>query len=382
MSVSGWVQYPHSFQDKFTTLKVSEAIQQLRDDNELLTALRIYDRLDSENIQKIIVAAINSKVQLRGLVCEHNWANGLHGHTIPRVVTELILCNEVGKLTTLEYLIIGFHYKVYLTSIPSSIGDLECLRLLDCSCKLQTVPKEVGNLTNLMELSLCDNRLETLPDELGRLTDLMRLSLCDNKLTTLPVTYSNLINLILLDVNDNKVDDAGAEDIKCIVAGHPTLLMLNLESNNIGEAGCNSLADLVLHLDVRYTTRRNYKILDGEITYFPSPPAPTCFINTTLMCLVLDDNPEGSLENYWKNERQKPFPHVIPGNGFISDKFVYVESMHLYDDYTAVAAGEMSYAYNNAEKKIEDILESARNEADEVPPPSGVTGVTGVTDVY
>lgn len=190
------------------------------------------------------------------------------------------------------------------------------------------------------------------------------------------VTYSNLINLILLDVNDNKVDDAGAEDIKCIVAGHPTLLMLGLESNNIGEAGCNSLADLVLHLDVRYTTRENYKILDGEITYFPSPPAPTCFINTTLMCLVLDDNPEGSLEYHWKND--SPFPHVTPGDGFISDKFVYVESIHLYDDLYAVAAGEMSYAYNNAEKKIEDILESARNEADEVPPPSGVTDVTGV----
>ena len=53
-----------------------------------------------------------------------------------------------------------------------------------------------------------------------------------------------------------------------------------------------------------------------------------------------------------------------------------------FDEYTAVAAGEMSYAYNNAEKKIQDILESARNEADEVPPPSGVTDVTGVTGVY
>ena len=47
--MSGWTEYPYS---KYTTLKVSEAIQQLRDDNELLTALRIYDRLDSEKHTK------------------------------------------------------------------------------------------------------------------------------------------------------------------------------------------------------------------------------------------------------------------------------------------------------------------------------------------
>jgi len=47
--------------------------------------------------------------------------------------------------------------------------------------QLTTLPKEIGNLTNLPSLNLSYNKLTTLPKEIGQLTNLTRLYLGDNK---------------------------------------------------------------------------------------------------------------------------------------------------------------------------------------------------------
>ncbi len=69
--------------------------------------------------------------------------------------------------------------------------------------RLTTLPKEIGNLTNLTNLSLSNNELVTLPKEIGNLTKLEILNLQDNQLTTLSHTIGNLKNLKSLNILNN-----------------------------------------------------------------------------------------------------------------------------------------------------------------------------------
>ena len=60
---------------------------------------------------------------------------------------------------------------------------------------LESLPPEVGRLTNLRRLDLGGNRLTSLPPEVGRLTNLQELDLGGNRLTSLPPEVGRLTNL-------------------------------------------------------------------------------------------------------------------------------------------------------------------------------------------
>ena len=61
--------------------------------------------------------------------------------------------------------------------------------------RLTSVPKEIGQLTNLQELDLNHNNLTSLPKEIGQLTNLKYLNLNYNKLKSIPKEIGQLINL-------------------------------------------------------------------------------------------------------------------------------------------------------------------------------------------
>ncbi|HEY9672282.1 MAG TPA: leucine-rich repeat domain-containing protein [Waterburya sp.] len=56
----------------------------------------------------------------------------------------------------------------------------------DRSNQLQSLPVEIGNFTNLIQLHLRNNRLTVLPKEICSLTNLIQLSLRGNQLTSPP----------------------------------------------------------------------------------------------------------------------------------------------------------------------------------------------------
>ena len=67
------------------------------------------------------------------------------------------------------------------------------------------MPKELGNLVNLTELSLYQNQLTAVPKELGNLVNLTWLSLSQNQLTAVPKELGNLANLTELYLDDNQL---------------------------------------------------------------------------------------------------------------------------------------------------------------------------------
>lgn len=113
------------------------------------------------------------------------------------------LPSGIGQLTMLESLFIR-NNKV-LNSLPPEIGQLSNLVNFPLSgCALTTLPPEIGQLGKLEILELDDNQLISVPPEMGQLTALENLDLSNNSLTGLPREFGQLtgLNVLKLDGND------------------------------------------------------------------------------------------------------------------------------------------------------------------------------------
>ncbi|GBF96205.1 hypothetical protein Rsub_08750 [Raphidocelis subcapitata] len=119
----------------------------------------------------------------------------------------------------------------FMTSLPSSVGDMRSLRVLSVTGgTLASIPQELARLSDLRELdlgrnelrvfphqlcalkgltalNLMGNRLEQLPDRFGDLSGLYRLGLKSNGLRQLPGSFTRLTNLVELFITDNKLTE-------------------------------------------------------------------------------------------------------------------------------------------------------------------------------
>lgn len=92
-------------------------------------------------------------------------------------------------------------------SLPPEIGELRNLLVLSMSNnELKSLPPEIGNLQNLQSLDLSDNTLESLPLEIGDLSNLQWLILSNNVLTSLPPEIGGLSNLVGLYASGNELE--------------------------------------------------------------------------------------------------------------------------------------------------------------------------------
>ncbi|XP_018427770.1 PREDICTED: leucine-rich repeat and calponin homology domain-containing protein 4 [Nanorana parkeri] len=90
-----------------------------------------------------------------------------------------------------------------LNSIPEEVGAMTNLRQLDISCnEIQSLPPQMGSLESLRELNVRRNQLTSLPEELSELP-LTRLDISCNRISHIPVCYRHLRHLqtIILDNN-------------------------------------------------------------------------------------------------------------------------------------------------------------------------------------
>jgi Leucine-rich repeat (LRR) protein len=126
----------------------------------------------------------------------------------------------------IHYLKIGNYER---ESLPKEIGQLTNLTSLDlCDNNLTILPKEIGQLTNLTSLNLWHNELTILPKDIGQLTNLTSLYLNSNKLTSLPKEIVQLTNLTSLDLWQNRLTSLPKEIVQLT-----NLTSLNLESNKL-----------------------------------------------------------------------------------------------------------------------------------------------------
>lgn len=128
--------------------------------------------------------------------------------TVLRLSANLItsLPLTMGNWRKMKRLILGSVFGGNLIqAIPDDCLSTMQLEELDISHnQLKSLPYDFAyNQNNLLHLNLSDNQLETLPRSIGQITNLRSLSISKNHLTTLPIDLVNLKSLDILDVSEN-----------------------------------------------------------------------------------------------------------------------------------------------------------------------------------
>lgn len=153
------------------------------------------------------------------------------------------LSTEIGNLTQLVFLSL---YNNNITGqIPHEIGNLENLErlYLNNNSFTGTIPNSIGNLTNLIHLYLSINSLDgSIPTEIKNLIELTQIGLSNNDLSgIIPDSLENLTKLKFLDFSLNNLSGNIPQGI-----GLTSLTILRLGNNNLEGEIPESIDDLIL----------------------------------------------------------------------------------------------------------------------------------------
>lgn len=132
---------------------------------------------------------------------------------------------EIGLLTQLSYLDLKYNS---IMELPKEVGALLQLQKLDLSHnKISMIPHEFCLMKTITWLDLSHNSLQELPKCFGTLTSLIILRASHNMLSKLPVTFHHLQSLEELCLASNKF-----HEIDCNAA-LPRIRVLDFEANRI-----------------------------------------------------------------------------------------------------------------------------------------------------
>lgn len=135
---------------------------------------------------------------------------------------------EITNIITLKELYLS-HYGYSLSKIPTEIGNLTNLEILDLrSNSIISIPPSIENLLKLKTLLILDNRISSLPPEFGKLTNLEVLAISYNRFNRFPEEIGNLVNLVSIECVSNHIIS-----IPPLIGNLVNLKKLYAESNNI-----------------------------------------------------------------------------------------------------------------------------------------------------
>ncbi|BFP43444.1 hypothetical protein FGF1_42890 [Flavobacteriaceae bacterium GF1] len=182
-----------------------------------LQKLRVLDL--THNSLENLPAEIGNLTSLQSLVLHNNEINVLPpeiGNLKSLIQLDLTFNNlnslpsRVGELENLQSL--SVYGSRQLASIPTQIGDLTQLINLNLGwCNLSNIPSSLGNLTNLIDLRIDENRLQEIPQEIGNLVRLRTLQLQKNRLAQLPSEMGMLDGLLVLYIQENQITELPQE---------------------------------------------------------------------------------------------------------------------------------------------------------------------------
>ncbi|NXQ42865.1 LRCH1 protein, partial [Catharus fuscescens] len=122
-----------------------------------------------------------------------------------------------NQLSSLPACLCGLPLKVLIASnnklgsLPEEIGQLKQLMELDVSCnEITTLPQQIGQLKSLKELNVRRNYLEVLPQELVQLP-LVKFDFSCNKVLVIPVCFRKMVQLQVLLLENNPLQSPPAQ---------------------------------------------------------------------------------------------------------------------------------------------------------------------------
>ena len=114
-----------------------------------------------------------------------------------------------------------------LPKLPDNFGDLKCKMLSLGKIGLTQLPRSIDKLAStLVSLNADNNQLTRIPREIGKLVNLQNLSLCNNQILRLPDEICSCLNLEKLWLDWNKIQELPPDFLKL-----EKLISLHLEGN-------------------------------------------------------------------------------------------------------------------------------------------------------
>ncbi|MBS3903373.1 MAG: leucine-rich repeat domain-containing protein [Anaplasmataceae bacterium] len=153
--------------------------------------------------------------------------------------------------------------RLQLTSLPRGIGQLTQLTHLDTSDnRLQNLPEEIRLLTQLTHLDVSGNQLQSLPEEIRLLTQLTHLNVSGNRLQSLPAWIVKLTQLTWLNIAGNQLESLPAEIRLPTQLTHLDASTTSLQSLPEGIRQCIQLT----HLNVSGNRLQSLPVWIGQFT--------------------------------------------------------------------------------------------------------------------
>ncbi|NWW86186.1 LRCH1 protein, partial [Rhynochetos jubatus] len=122
-----------------------------------------------------------------------------------------------NQLASLPACLCGLPLKVLIASnnklgsLPEEIGQLKQLMELDVSCnEITALPQQIGQLKSLKELNVRRNYLEVLPQELVQLP-LVKFDFSCNKVLVIPICFRKMAQLQVLLLENNPLQSPPAQ---------------------------------------------------------------------------------------------------------------------------------------------------------------------------
>lgn len=184
---------------------------------------------------------------------------------------------EIGQLKALENLHLGFEFAPYpnrLTTLPKEIGNLSNLKKPNLtSNQLASLPDTIGKLSKLefidlgkAEFTLQYNQLHSLPASTTNLTNLKALGLGGNKITALPSDIGRLSKLEILDIRDNPIYSLPTGEQGIGALSNLTSLEIRLPKVHLCHAGCKSID---LPADIGKLSKLKKLTISGKLSQLP-----------------------------------------------------------------------------------------------------------------
>jgi hypothetical protein len=210
---------------------------------------------------------------------------------------------QIGDLTNLRYIKIS---DTQIDSISKVIGKLKSIYALDLSNnKIRYLTNELDGLSKLKYLNLSNNKLVELPPNIWKLKELKVLDLSNNELGSIPTDIGNLTKLEYLNLANTKLEELPSSLWKL-----KELKVLDL-SNNMLDSLSNEIYKLTQleSLNLTYNpcalgNKENKKIPKDIQKKLPKLKGD--YIDETKTKIINKDNPEDKVEENDSDKRESP----------------------------------------------------------------------------
>ncbi|NXO36208.1 LRCH1 protein, partial [Locustella ochotensis] len=283
-----------------------------------------------------------------------------------------------NQLSSLPACLCGLPLKVLIASnnklgsLPEEIGQLKQLMELDVSCnEITALPQQIGQLKSLKELNVRRNYLEVLPQELVQLP-LVKFDFSCNKVLVIPICFRKMVQLQVLLLENNPLQSPPAQI--CTKGKVHIFKYLTVQACQIKTADSlylNAIEPQHLPQPVEESKKDSDSGVgsdNGDKRLSATEPSDedTISFNVPMSDIVEEDHILKDDSGHHANSRKVEF-HQGPSHMFVNDKSRETENQ--FDESDTLTTEFMSYIKASLAAECDELLrieEDTQWQADEI----------------